>query len=201
MSSWKGKAVATQEQYYAEYDESLAGMDGYYAGDLTNANAPSTLTGSETPTKTVLQSKSIRSEGEITLQGPIQVAGSVRSGGNVTLNGDFDVRDKVEAYGTVDINGNLVCDGKMKAYGNIHVAGYMSVGDKVKGFGKLKVTGTCEVKDLEIYGNTTINGFLKCKKMTLYGSLTLIGENSGYQVEGEEKIWGAIISREEDVDW
>lgn len=41
----------------------------------------------------------------------------------------------------------------------------------------------------------------KCKKMILYGSLTLIGENSGYQVEGEEKIWGAIISREEDVDW
>lgn len=32
--------------------------------------------------------------------------------------------------------------------------------DKVKGFGKLRVMGTCEVNDLEIYGNTTIHGFL-----------------------------------------
>lgn len=110
MSSWKGKEMAAQEQYYAEYDESMAGMNGYYASDLANAAGPSTSTESETPVQTVLKSKSIRSESEIILQGPIQVAGSVRSGGNVTLNGDFDVRDKVEAYGTIEVNGNLVCE-------------------------------------------------------------------------------------------
>lgn len=37
--------------------------------------------------------------------------------------------------------------------------------------------------------------------MLLYGSLTIVGPNSGYHVEEEEKIWGAIISREEDTSW
>ncbi|GJC86465.1 hypothetical protein ColLi_09303 [Colletotrichum liriopes] len=188
--SRKGKE--TPAQYGANderYDVSPAGtIESHYASSSTTAaTGPSpatdygeTLNTATTTATAVTKSKSIRSEGEITLQGPFKVAGSVVAGGNVTLNGDFDVRDKVEAYGAVEVNGNLVCD------------------DKVKGFGKLRVTGTCEAKDLEIYGNTTINGFLK---MTLYGSLTIVGPNSGYHVEEEEKIWGAIISREEDVGW
>ncbi|GJC95167.1 hypothetical protein ColKHC_03993 [Colletotrichum higginsianum] len=77
----------------------------------------------------------------------------------------------------------------------------MAVGEKIKGFGKLSIAGTCEVEELEIYGNTLIQGFLKCKKMTLYGSLTIAGPSSGYHVEEEEKIWGAIIRREEGVGW
>ncbi|KAI8278081.1 hypothetical protein K4K60_006518, partial [Colletotrichum sp. SAR11_57] len=178
-SSRKGQE-STREHNYEEQYASPAGTDSYYASSSTTAP---TTADPGTPKQSVLKSKSIKSEGEITLQGPIEVAGSVKSGGNITFNGDFDVRDKVEAYGGIEVNGNLSCD------------------DKVKGFGKLRVTGTCEAKELEIYGNTTIIGFLKCKKMTLYGTLTIIGENSGYQAEEEEKIWGAIISREEEARW
>lgn len=47
----------------------------------------------------------------------------------------------------------------------------------------------------------TVSRCRRCKKMTLYGTLTIIGENSGYQAEEEEKIWGAIISREEEARW
>ncbi|TDZ24252.1 hypothetical protein Cob_v003035 [Colletotrichum orbiculare MAFF 240422] len=86
---------------------------------------------------------------------------------------------------------------KIKTYGNIAVNGHLSVKDNMQGFGKLKVTGTCEVAELEIYGNTIIHGFLKCQTMTLYGSLTLIGPESGYWVDGEEKVWGALLSRDE----
>ncbi|KAJ0325899.1 hypothetical protein Brms1b_000113 [Colletotrichum noveboracense] len=203
-SSRKGQE-STREHNYEEQYASPAGTDSYYASSSTTAP---TTADPGTPKQSVLKSKSIKSEGEITLQGPIEVAGSVKSGGNITFNGDFDVRDKVEAYGGIEVNGNLSCD------------------DKVKGFGKLRVTGTCEAKELEIYGNTTIIGFLqvtdapflfswsttvivmltvprcrKCKKMTLYGTLTIIGDNSGYQAEEEEKIWGAIISREEEARW
>ncbi|KAK1837846.1 hypothetical protein CCHR01_19530 [Colletotrichum chrysophilum] len=155
-SSRKGQE-STREHNYEEQYASPAGTDSYYASSSTTAP---TTADPGTPKQSVLKSKSIKSEGEITLQGPIEVAGSVKSGGNITFNGDFDVRDKVEAYGGIEVNGNLSCEGKMKAYGNINVAGYMSVGDKVKGFGKLRVTGTCEAKELEIYGNTTIIGFL-----------------------------------------
>ncbi|GKT44040.1 uncharacterized protein ColSpa_04221 [Colletotrichum spaethianum] len=188
--SRKGRESPGQYETYDErHGVSPAGTtESYYASSSTTAAAgPSpatdyeeTLNTTTTTTTAMTKSKSIRSDGEITLQGPLKIAGSVGAGGNVTFNGDFDVRDKVEAYGAVEVNGNLVCE------------------DKVKGFGKLRVTGTCEAKDLEIYGNTTINGFLK---MTLYGSLTIVGPNSGYHAEEEEKIWGAIISREEDVGW
>lgn len=32
--------------------------------------------------------------------------------------------------------------------------------DKVKGYGKLRVVGTLEGKELEIYGNLSVNGHL-----------------------------------------
>jgi hypothetical protein len=32
--------------------------------------------------------------------------------------------------------------------------------DKVKGYGQLRVHGTCEAAGLEIYGNTTIIGYM-----------------------------------------
>jgi hypothetical protein len=32
--------------------------------------------------------------------------------------------------------------------------------DKIKGFGKLRILGNADAQDIEVYGDTTINGFL-----------------------------------------
>lgn len=55
------------------------------------------------------RSGSIRSEGRLNLQGPLDVAGSVR-GRSLTFNGEFIVSDRIEAYGGIDINGNMTCE-------------------------------------------------------------------------------------------
>lgn len=51
----------------------------------------------------------MRSEGDVSLQGPLDVAGSVKSGRSITLSGDFTIDDKMEAYGSIDIHGNVTC--------------------------------------------------------------------------------------------
>lgn len=55
------------------------------------------------------RSGSIRSEGSLNLQGPLDVAGSVK-GRSLTFDGDFIVSDSIEAYGSIDINGNMTCE-------------------------------------------------------------------------------------------
>lgn len=104
----KGEESAARDYYEEQQFAGSPGGTGSYSAS-SSTSAPTTAA-SGTPDQAVLRSKSIKSEGEITLQGPIEVAGSVRSGGNVTFNGDFAVRDKVEAYGTVEVNGNLACE-------------------------------------------------------------------------------------------
>jgi hypothetical protein len=53
------------------------------------------------------KSKSIKSETELELQGPLEVAGSVKSGGSITFRGDFIIRDKIDAYGTITMDGSV----------------------------------------------------------------------------------------------
>ncbi|GJC95168.1 hypothetical protein ColKHC_03994 [Colletotrichum higginsianum] len=129
--SRKGKEVPARcEPYDRRYDASPTGTASscYTSSSTTAATGPSPPTEYDEPTGTaatktatatatttavpaeVKKCKSIRSEGEVTLQGPLRIAGSVAAGGNATFNGDFDVRDRVEAYGAIEVNGNLVCE-------------------------------------------------------------------------------------------
>lgn len=112
-SSRKGKETAIQNDGYDEqYDVSSAGTTGSCYASSSTTTGPGSSTGYEETHETAPapKSKPIRSEGEITLQGPLDVVGSVRAGGNIIFNGDFDVRDKVEAYGAIEVNGNLACE-------------------------------------------------------------------------------------------
>lgn len=56
------------------------------------------------------RSRSIRSERELNLRGPLDIAGSVKSGSSISFNGDFIVREKVDAYGAIDMNGSIRCE-------------------------------------------------------------------------------------------
>ncbi|KAH7328564.1 hypothetical protein B0I35DRAFT_417748 [Stachybotrys elegans] len=147
------------------------------------------------------RSASIRSEGQLDLQGPLEIVGSVKSGRGIKFEGDFVIRDKLDAYGSIEINGNLSCDGRMKAYGNILLNGYLLAKDKIKGYGKLQILGSVEGTEIRIYGNLVINGYLKCRRLIVYGSLTLIGPESSYVVEESEEITGPKLMREEEPDW
>ncbi|KAF5546258.1 polymer-forming cytoskeletal domain-containing protein [Fusarium napiforme] len=149
------------------------------------------------------RSRSIKSDHEIDLNGPIEVVGSVKSGSSISLNGDVIVREKVDAYGSLGLNGSIRCDGRVKAYGNILVNGYTVANDKIKGCGKLRVVGTLEATDLEIYGNVSITGLLerKCRRLVVYGTLTLIGSDSSYYVTESEEVAGAVMMRETEPDW
>lgn len=53
------------------------------------------------------RSRSVKSDGELDLQGPLDIAGSVKSGGSINFEGDFIVRDKIDAYGAININGSV----------------------------------------------------------------------------------------------
>ena len=98
MSSGKGKGVATDADLDEQQHTASTTMpQSSGAGSSTGGNQP------------VRKSKTIRSDGEINLQGPMDIVGSVKSGSNVTFDGDFTVREKIEAYGAIDVNGNLVC--------------------------------------------------------------------------------------------
>ncbi|KAH7354454.1 hypothetical protein B0T11DRAFT_342524 [Plectosphaerella cucumerina] len=203
----KGKSVAKlpetdkkkrqQPQVQPSYGEFMADVGSEYSTEEYEAG-PSNAIGAQS---NYPRHRAIQSESAVTLQGPLQVAGGVVSGGNVTLSGDFDIRGRIDSYGTIDISGSVVCTGQIQAYGNIVVRGSLSASEPVKGFGKLRTVGTCDAQDLEIYGNMVIDGYLKCRSLTLYGSLTLIGETSGYLVEGQEEVWGAKMLRDEEVQW
>jgi hypothetical protein len=56
------------------------------------------------------RSKSVKSDHEITLNGPLDVVGSVKSGSSINLNGDVIVREKLDAYGSIGLNGNITCE-------------------------------------------------------------------------------------------
>ncbi|KAF7543992.1 hypothetical protein G7Z17_g10311 [Cylindrodendrum hubeiense] len=147
-----------------------------------------------------LRSRSVRDDGQVDLLGPIDVDGSVKSGSGVTLTNDIIIREKLEAYGAIYINGSVSCGGRIKAYGNIIVRGYLSASDKIKGSGKLKIEGALEGRDLEIYGNVSIQGSLR---LVVYGSLTLIGpeDQSWYYAEEPVQIAGPVIRRDQEADW
>ncbi|CZR48814.1 uncharacterized protein FPRO_03865 [Fusarium proliferatum ET1] len=147
------------------------------------------------------RSKSIKSDYEINVNGPIEVIGSVKSGSSVTLTGDVIVREKVDAFGSLLLSGSIRCDGKVKAYGNITVNGYTLVNGKMKGCGKLRIIGTLETTDLEIYGNVSLTGHLKCRRLVVYGTLTLIGSDSSYYIEESEQVAGAVRMAEAEPDW
>ncbi|SPJ81855.1 uncharacterized protein FTOL_09260 [Fusarium torulosum] len=162
-------------------------MSSYY-NTTTYANPPA-----------YKRSRSVKSDHEVNLNGPIEVVGSVKSGSSINLNGDVIVREKVDAYGALGLNGSIRCE--VKAYGNILVSGYTVANDKMKGCGKLKVLGTLEATELEIYGNVSITGYLKCRRLVVYGTLTLIGSESTYYAEESEQIGGAVMMREAEPDW
>ena len=56
------------------------------------------------------RSKSVKSEHEVTLNGPVEVAGSVKSGSSINLNGDVIIREKLDAYGSIGLNGSIRCE-------------------------------------------------------------------------------------------
>lgn len=71
----------------------------------TSSTEPVTHT--EPPPLVLERSKSIKSEEELNLRGPLEVNGSVKSGGSINVEGDLVVRDKMDAYGAITINGNV----------------------------------------------------------------------------------------------
>ncbi|KAM0562144.1 hypothetical protein ACHAPJ_002588 [Fusarium lateritium] len=162
-------------------------MSGYYNTSSSYSGQPA-----------FKRSRSIKSDHEINLNGPVEVVGSVKSGSSINLNGDVIVREKLDAYGGIGLNGSIRCDGKVKAYGNILVSGYFVANDKIKGCGKLRVVGTLEGTDVEIYGNVSITGYLR---LVVYGNLTLIGGDSSYYVEESEQVAGAVMVRDTEPDW
>ena len=117
MSSRKGKDVA-RDPRYGEYDhqpgEAMYTADYFASGSLAPPQAGGTSAGYEyntmpTGNQPVRKSKTIKSDGQVALQGPLDVVGSVKSGSNISLEGDFTVREKIEAYGGIDVNGHLTC--------------------------------------------------------------------------------------------
>ncbi|KAL6692565.1 hypothetical protein J3F84DRAFT_351493 [Trichoderma pleuroticola] len=164
-------------------------MSEHYASGSTSAYAAS---------RNVKKSKSIKSEDEINVQGPLEVAGSVQSGRGINFQGSISVRGPIDAYGNITTNGELSCQGQIKAYGNILINGYLGSSDKIIGYGKLRVEGTLEGVELEVWGNLIVIGFLR---LVLYGSLTLIGPDSTYLVEESEEIAGAKLMRDTEADW
>lgn len=56
------------------------------------------------------RTRSIRSDRELDLRGPLDIIGSVKSGSNINFDGDFIVREKIDAYGAIDMNGSVRCE-------------------------------------------------------------------------------------------
>ncbi|OAA58544.1 hypothetical protein SPI_06617 [Niveomyces insectorum RCEF 264] len=148
----------------------------------------------------VKKKKSIKSNSSVHLVGPMEVDGSVKSMGSIGFLGDFAVRDKIEAYGNIDISGNVTCNDKVKSFGNIDIVGYVYCASRIKIFGKLTVNGHLEVADnIEVWGAVVIQGYMKCKSLTAYASVTTVGDDSYYEVEDSETVWGAkLVRRTED---
>lgn len=91
----------------------------------------------------------------------------------------------------------------------------------------MHITGTFEAQSaIEVWGAVTIDGYMsvhpfssflnnpleegearraradkinrKCKSLTAYGSITTVGDQSWYEVEGEETVWGAKLIERDD---
>lgn len=59
---------------------------------------------------TFQRSRSIKSENQLDLHGPLEIVGSVKSGSSINFDGDFIVRDKIDAYGGIAMNGSISCE-------------------------------------------------------------------------------------------
>ncbi|KAJ9155083.1 hypothetical protein NKR23_g2366 [Pleurostoma richardsiae] len=185
-----------------EFEHIMTFDDGVQSvyGASASATDPWVTAGLRSPGKSAAETQqTIESDTSLELTGPLDVDGSVRCLGSVTLTGDFAIRDKIEAYEHININGSLTCGDKVKSMGNVSIYGDVLCRSNLKAFGKLDVVGNLEVEGtLEIWGAITIRGFIKCKSLTAWSSLTTVGDESGYEVEEEEKIWGAkILNRDE----
>lgn len=55
------------------------------------------------------RSRSIHSENNLELTGPLDVAGTIRAR-NINFDGDFIVSDTIDAYGNIEINGNMTAE-------------------------------------------------------------------------------------------
>jgi cytoskeletal protein CcmA (bactofilin family) len=97
----KGKKIATDTDPTEHQDELMYNTAEYQYTPASSAAGSSSVR--QTGNQPVRKSKTIKSDGQVTLQGPLDIVGSVKSGSNVTFNGDFNVREKIEAYGSIDI--------------------------------------------------------------------------------------------------
>lgn len=140
--------------------------------------------------------KSIKSKSSVDLVGPMDIDGSVKAMGNVSFVGTFGIRDRVEAYGNVTVSGYLSCNDKIKCYGNLDISGTVFCGSKVSVYGQLIVHGHLEVRGtIEVWGAVSIEGYMKCNTLVAYSSVTTVGDESYYDVEESETIWGAKMIR------
>jgi cytoskeletal protein CcmA (bactofilin family) len=64
-------------------------------------------TDADSPPQGFRRSRSVKSDSELSLEGPLDVHGSVKSGGSIVFDGDFVIRDKIDAYGAITINGSV----------------------------------------------------------------------------------------------
>ncbi|CAK7218678.1 hypothetical protein SBRCBS47491_003590 [Sporothrix bragantina] len=186
----------------AEYDEMLV---TFANGDVDYNMQDHSMDNNAANAGVVKKKRSVKSNTSIHLNGPMEVDGSVKSMGSVTFLGDIAVRDKIEAYGNIEVSGNMTCQDKIKSFGNMDIAGYVCCTGKVKIFGKLTINGHFEVYDnIEVWGAVVIQGYMfvfpksaspHCKTLTAYASVTTVGDDSYYEVEESETVWGAKMVR------
>jgi cytoskeletal protein CcmA (bactofilin family) len=75
-------------------------MSEYYGtGSTSGYTAP----------RQVKTSNNIRSEEEINVQGPLEVAGSVQSGRGINFQGSISVKGPIDAYGNITTKGEMSC--------------------------------------------------------------------------------------------
>jgi cytoskeletal protein CcmA (bactofilin family) len=85
--------------------------------------------------------------------------------------------------------------------GCLGIDGSALISGKVKIMGKLQVVGNFHAEDeIEVWGAVIINGHMKCKKLTAYGSVTTVGDQSWYEVEESETVYGAKLIQTNDYD-
>lgn len=56
------------------------------------------------------RTRSIKSEEELQLSGPLDIVGSVTSGRGIGFEGKFAVRGSIDAYGDIKTKGDMVCE-------------------------------------------------------------------------------------------
>ncbi|KAL8331248.1 hypothetical protein RB593_001949 [Gaeumannomyces tritici] len=140
----------------------------------------------------VIRNPAIESSESVELSGPMEVDGSVKSGGSVAFYGDFSVRERIEAYGDIALQGNMTCNDRVKTMGSMRVTGDALFRSKVEVYGTLEIVGNVEIADtIEVWGAVSIHGHLKCRTLVAYSSVTTVGDESSYEAEEGETIWGA----------